>query len=95
MLTKLPNIGPKAAEQLNEIGITTPNDLYELGTEKVFTKLFYHFTEDRPCINMLMGIDGAISGIRWHNLSPERKEELRHFYKSLAKDFNLLGKPTT
>jgi len=77
-LTQMPNIGEVVAEKLVQVGITTPEELKALGTEQAFIRLLT--VDNTACFCMLLGLEGAIQGIRWHNLPKERKEELREFY---------------
>jgi DNA transformation protein len=77
-LTELPNIGKMLEEKLIQVGISTPEELYANGTEQTFVRLL---TVDKTaCFSELQAIEGAIQGIRWHNLPKERKEELREFF---------------
>jgi DNA transformation protein len=78
-LTRLPNIGKVVAEKLVQVGITTPGELIEAGTEQAFIRI--QTIDPTACLSMLQGLEGAIQGIRWHHLSKERKEELKEFYK--------------
>lgn len=78
-LTDLPNIGKVAAEKLKEVGITTPEELCTVGAEQAFIRL--QTIDETVCLCMLQGLEGAIQGIRWHNLPKERKEELRQFFR--------------
>ena len=73
----LSNIGKVVEEKLKEVGIETPQQLIELGAEQSFIRL--QTTDERACYNMLCALEGATQGIRWHNLSKERKEELKIF----------------
>ncbi len=77
-LTDLPNIGKVAAKKLKEVGIETPEELRAVGAEQAFIRLQ---TIDETCLCMLQGLEGAVQGIRWHNLPKERKEELRQFFR--------------
>lgn len=77
-LTQLPNIGKVVAEKLIQVGITSPEELKALGTEQAFIRLLT--VDDTACLSELQAIEGAIQGIRWHNLSKERKEELKEFF---------------
>ena len=81
-LEKLPNIGKEAAAKLEKSGINTIKELIRLGSKEAFLRVRIH-ADSEACLSMLCGLEGAIQGIRWHNLSPEKKEELRMFYKSL------------
>lgn len=78
-LTQLPNIGKVVAEKLVQIGITTPEELKTVGTEQAFIRI--QTIDNTACFCMLQGLEGAIRGIRWHNLPKERKEELREFFR--------------
>lgn len=78
-LTQLPNIGKVVAEKLVQVGITTPEELKAVGTEQAFIRL--QTIDETACLSMLQGLEGAIQGIRWHNLPKERKEELREFFR--------------
>jgi DNA transformation protein and related proteins len=77
-LRQLPNIGKVVAEQLEIVGISTPAQLKSVGSEEAFTRLAT--LDESACINMLYALEGAIQGIRWHNLSSERKKELLEFF---------------
>jgi DNA transformation protein len=78
-LTQLPNIGKVVAEKLCQVGITTPEELYAIGTEQTFIRLLS--IDETACFSELQAIEGAIQGIRWHNLPKERKEELKEFMR--------------
>jgi DNA transformation protein len=78
-LTELPNIGKVVAEKLKEVGITTPEELRAVGAEQAFIRL--QTIDEGACLCMLQGLEGAVQGIRWHNLPKERKEELKQFFR--------------
>jgi DNA transformation protein and related proteins len=80
-LTKLPNIGRTLAEKLIMVGISTPDDLINTGSENAMIKI--KTIDNEACINMLYALEGAIQGIRWHNLDERRKTELKEFYNRL------------
>jgi DNA transformation protein len=77
-LTEMPNIGKVVAEKLCQVGITTPEELCAIGSEQAFVRL--QTIDETACLCMLQGLEGAIQGIRWHNLPKERKEELKQFF---------------
>ena len=78
-LNELPNIGKTLEQRLTEAGITSPKQLKETGAENAFLRLT---VEDKSaCYNMLCALEGAIQGIRWHQLSKERKNELKEFLR--------------
>ncbi len=37
------------------------------------------------CFSKLCALEGAVEGIRWHNLSKEKKSELKHFFSMIRK----------
>ena len=82
-LTKMPNIGKVLAEKLVEVGIDTPEKLKAIGSEDAFIRL--KTVDSGVCLNMLCALEGAIQGIRWHDLDEVRKLELKAFRKILDK----------
>ena len=80
-LTNLPNIGSTLAEKLKMVGISTPGDLISTGSEDAMIKI--KTIDKDACINMLFALEGAIQGIRWHNLDEYRKQELKEFFNQL------------
>jgi DNA transformation protein len=80
-LTSLPNLGKEVSRRLNEVGIHSASELKAIGSEQAFLRL--KAVDPGACFCMLCGLEGAIQGIRWHNLSPERKQELKHFLKMI------------
>lgn len=77
-LSKLPNIGSKLEEQLKSIGINTFEDLEKIGSCEAWVRILAN--DPSACINRLYALEGAIKGIRWHNLDEETKSTLRDFY---------------
>jgi len=82
-LKKLPNIGKVVAEMLEQVGISSAEELKQVGSENAFIRL--KTIDPGACFSMLCGLEGAVQGIRWHNLSPERKQELKEFLKMVEK----------
>lgn len=61
--------------------VFTPNMIYKKkGSEKAL-QLISTLENSGVCINMLYALEGAIQGIRWHQLSAKRKRELLDFYR--------------
>ncbi|WP_302760232.1 TfoX/Sxy family protein [Christensenella hongkongensis] len=79
-LSKLPNIGPVVEEQLHQAGIKTAEELRKTGSRDAWLKI--KAIDPSACYNMLCGLEGALRGIRWHNLPDETKKELKDFYNS-------------
>lgn len=80
-LSTLPNIGKTLAEKLKVVGINTPDLLRSTGSEDAFIKL--KTVDQEACINMLYALEGAIQGIRWHDLDRKRKSELKDFFDQI------------
>jgi DNA transformation protein len=78
-LTILPNIGKVLAEKLKAVGIDTVEKLRSIGSENAFIRL--KTIDNEACINSLCALEGAIQGIRWHDLDKCTKEELRVFFE--------------
>ena len=77
-LSKLPNIGKVVEKQLNDVGISTVDDLINIGSKEAWLKI--KEVDESACLNRLMALEGAIQNIRWHNLSDEDKKNLKDFY---------------
>lgn len=78
-LQSLPNIGKTLAKKLDKVGIKTPEELIEIGSENALLRI--REIDKSGCYNMLCALEGAIQGIRWYGLSKERKEELKEFLR--------------
>lgn len=89
-LSDLPNIGKTLAEKLNSIGIQNPEQLKKMGSEDAIIKIAT-LKDSGACINVLYALEGAIKGIRWHNLEAGRKRELLEFYRMMEKDIKHSG----
>jgi DNA transformation protein len=77
-LTELPNIGKELEKQLNEVGVFDFDDLVERGAEE--TWLAIKAVDPSACYNRLCSLEGAIQGVRWHDLSESDKAHLKDFY---------------
>lgn len=80
-LCKLPNIGNKLEAQLIEIGIEKVEQLQKVGSKQAWLDI--KAIDSSACVNRLYALEGAIQGIRWHNLSSEVKKELKEFYNAV------------
>ena len=82
-LSKLPNIGKDTERQLNQVGIKNYEELKSIGAEGAWLKI--QEIDESACIHRLLGLEGAIQGIRKTMLPDKRKEELREFYRNHKK----------
>ena len=77
-LSKLPNIGKVLEGQLNDVGISTVDDLMDIGSKEAWLRS--RQMDESACINRLMALEGAIQNVRWHDLSDSDKRNLKDFY---------------
>jgi DNA transformation protein len=75
----LPNIGKVIAEKLKRADIHSYHELKKIGAEKAFLRL--KMEDEDACLSSLCALEGAIEGIRWHDLPKERREELKSFFE--------------
>ncbi len=80
-LSNLLNIGEKVEKQLNQVGITTYDQLTQIGSKHAWLKI--KMIDPSACINRLYALEGAIKGVRKNQHSAAIKSELREFYSSL------------
>jgi DNA transformation protein and related proteins len=82
-LSEYINIGKDAEKKLIQAGIDTFKKLESIGSQQAFIKL--QTIDPGACLSLLCALEGAIEGIRWHDLSPEKKAELKAFIKMAKK----------
>jgi hypothetical protein len=71
---KLPNIGPKSAAWLRQVGIRSREQLIEAGTIATFIKV--KRAGFRPGLNLLYALEGAIRDCHWRDVPEARRAEL-------------------
>jgi len=79
-LANLPNIGTTVEEQLNQVGITTYEQLVALGSKQAWLKI--KAIDESACIHRLYALEGAVQDIPKKLLSQDIKEELKEFYNA-------------
>lgn len=77
-LTKLPNIAEKLEGQLNDVGISTFDELKQVGSREAWLRILAR--DPSACIMRLSALEGAIQGVRWHHLDEKTKASLKEFY---------------
>ncbi|HHT87016.1 MAG TPA: TfoX/Sxy family protein [Clostridiales bacterium] len=77
-LSNLPNIGVELEKQLAAVGITTVVELKSIGSREAWLRIYQQ--DPSACFMRLCALEGAIQGIRWHNLDRETKDSLKEFY---------------
>lgn len=77
-LTKLPNIAAKLEAQLVDVGISTEEELRNIGSREAWLRILAR--DPSACIMRLSALEGAIQGVRWHYLDDETKRSIKAFY---------------
>lgn len=80
-LTDLPNIGKVLERNLSQIGVTTPEQLSELGSKEAFLRIRLH--DSVACLRVLYALEGAIQGTLDTRLGEATKQDLKQFFKNL------------
>ncbi|MBU3142705.1 TfoX/Sxy family DNA transformation protein [Clostridium sp. CF012] len=80
-LSQLPNIGEILEGKIMDVEVKTPEELRLIGSKEVFIRI--KMMDDTACYNMLCALEGAVQGIRWHNLSETVKKDLKCFFQSI------------
>lgn len=81
-LHDFPNISKVAEAKLIEAGITTPQQLLEIGSKEAFRRI--RRFDRNACLHLLYALEGAVKGVRKNHLSDECKQDLQTFFKTLA-----------
>ena len=77
-LTTLPNIGEKLAAELRKVGITSAEQLSQVGSVEAAVRI----TRGRRYTgyNLLYALEGAVRAVRWHSLPKEDRARVRAEY---------------
>ena len=78
-LKKLPNIAEKLEAQLIEVGVPTIEALKTTGSREAWLRIAA--IDPSACYMRLCSLEGAIQGVRWHNLDDTTKKEMKAFYE--------------
>lgn len=80
-LEDAPNIGKVLAACLREVGISDIDELKKVGSKEAFIRICEK--DPTACFCKLCALEGATENIRWHNLDPKTKDELRNFFQGV------------
>ncbi|NWJ52382.1 MAG: TfoX/Sxy family protein [Bacteroidetes bacterium] len=81
-LLKRINIGKDTEGKLIQVGIDSFEKLAAIGSEQAFLRL--RTIDSGACLSLLYGLEGAIEGTKWNELSIEKKHALQQFYKMVT-----------
>ena len=78
-LQKLPNIADKLEAQLVEVGVASIDALKKTGSREAWLRIAA--IDPSACYMRLCSLEGAIQGVRWHNLDEGTKQQMKTFYQ--------------
>ena len=78
-LSSLPNIGKTLEEKLEKVGINSPEELKELGSENALLRI--REIDQSGCYNMLCALEGAIQGIQVAWIIKRKKRRIEGVFK--------------
>ena len=82
-LSKLPNIGKTVEEQLLQVGISSADELKNMGAKAAWLKI--QEIDESACIHRLLALEGAIQGVKKTMLPDEVKTDLKKFCQQYKK----------
>jgi len=80
-LSELPNIDKTLERRLLQAGIRDEAELRALGSREAFLRL--RAVEGDTCFSALCALEGALRGIRRHDLDDAAKADLKAFFDAL------------
>ena len=79
-LSTLRNIGKEIEKKLNFVGITSADELKQIGSKKAFEQIKTHYPN--VCLVHLYTLEGAISDTDYNQLPEDVKADLKKFSDS-------------
>ncbi|MGQ3052799.1 MAG: TfoX/Sxy family protein [Roseateles sp.] len=73
-IESLANLGPKSAEMLARVGITTLDQLRALGSVAAYTRA--KRARQGVSLNLLWALEGALTGVHWQEVAREHRTRL-------------------
>lgn len=70
----LPNIGPKSAAWLRQVGLHTRDDLEAVGPIEAYARI--RRAGFKASLNLVYALEGALIGCHWQKLDPARRAQL-------------------
>jgi DNA transformation protein and related proteins len=70
----LPGLGPKSQAMLAAAGIVSIEQLRQLGAVRAFVMV--KRAGGNPSLNLLWGLEGALSGLHWQQVANEHRTSL-------------------
>ena len=73
-LARLANLGPKSVQFLHNAGITSHQQLEQLGSVEAYSMVKQ--VEPSASLNLLWALEGALSGLHWREVAKEHRTSL-------------------
>ncbi len=73
-ISDLPNLGPKSQKMLERAGIVSLDQLRNLGSVAAFVQV--KRAGNKPSLNLLWALEGALSGLGWQVVAREHRTSL-------------------
>lgn len=70
------NLGPKSSQWLVSIGVHSLDEVAKLGVVETYKRVKAAYP-DKVSLNLLYGLQAALLDIRWDELPPDIKTELK------------------
>ena len=80
-LASLRNIGKEIEKKLKSVGISTAEELKEVGSKEAFHRLKLRYPN--VCLAFLCSLEGAISDVEYNRLPEDVKQSLKNYSDSL------------
>ena len=80
-LKSIRNIGKEIEKKLKSVGISTAEELKEIGSKEAFIRIKTNYPN--VCLVYLYTLEGAISDIEYNQLPEYVKQDLKDFNESL------------
>ena len=74
LIRDLPNLGPKSEEMLRQAGITSWEQLAQLGSVAAYIKVKKQVPD--ASLNLLWSLEGALSGQDWKTVAQTQRTDL-------------------
>lgn len=74
LLEQMSGLGPKSRDMLRAAGILSPAQLQELGS--VMAYLMVKRTGCKPSLNLLWGLESALTGEHWRDVAKNHRASL-------------------
>jgi DNA transformation protein and related proteins len=83
-IREFPGLGPKSEAMLSLAGISTFERLKALGAARAFAMV--RKTETKPSLNLLWGMESALSGVPWQIVARQNRLALLMELEEIEKD---------